>query len=110
MMRLKSSVLVFALLCAVGCASQSSVMVSGAQPGQYVSKTQRSMLWGLIASDRTWDPRAQCPNGIAKVDVDGMFSLLGVYASYDVQAWCAAGPAAISTSQPSSPGGVIIVR
>jgi hypothetical protein len=35
----KSSVLVFVLLCAVGCASQSSVLVSGAQPGQYVSKT-----------------------------------------------------------------------
>jgi hypothetical protein len=106
----KSSVLVFVLLCAVGCASQSSVLVSGAQPGQYVSKTQRSMLWGLIASDRTWDPRTECPNGIAKVDVGGMFSLLGVYASYNVQAWCAAAPAASVASQASSPGGVIIIR
>jgi hypothetical protein len=110
MMRLKSSVLAFAVFCAVGCASQSSVMVSGAQPGQYVSKTQRSMLWGLIASDRTWDPRTECPNGIAKVDVGGMFSLLGIYASYYVQAWCAAGPAAISASQPSGTGSVIILR
>ena len=110
MMHMKLSFLALALLCTVGCASQSSVMVSGAQPGQYVSKTQRSMLWGLIASDRTWDPRTECPNGIAKVDVGGMFSLLGVYASYDVQAWCAAGPATTSASQPSAPGGVIIIR
>jgi hypothetical protein len=39
-----------------------------------------------------------------------MFSLLGVYASYNVQAWCAAAPAASVASQASSPGGVIIIR
>jgi hypothetical protein len=56
MKRLMGSLL---LLCCVGCASQSSILVSGAIPGQRVVKTQRMILWGLIESDKTWDPRTQ---------------------------------------------------
>lgn len=105
------------LLAVVGCAHESSVLVNGAQPGQRVVRSSHSILWGLIGSDRSWDPRAQCPNGVAKVDVTGVFSLIGIYSSYDVAAWCVGGPqigqgAAPGTGAPSqNPGGsVIIVR
>ena len=80
-----------ALAVCIGCASQSSVLVSGAQPAQQVVKTQRFFLWGLIASDTTWDPRAQCPNGISKVDMNNFISLMGIYASYSIRAWCSSG-------------------
>jgi hypothetical protein len=97
------------LLCCVGCASQSSILVSGSMPAQRVVKTQRMMLWGLIESDKTWDPRTQCPNGIAKVDVTDFFTFFGIYGTYDVSAWCAAAPGT-SQGQGSNTGSVIIVR
>jgi hypothetical protein len=91
-MKLKQLVLSIALLGSAGCAHESSILVSGASPGgQRVVSTRRTFMWG-IASDATWDPRGQCPSGIAKVDVTSIFSLIGVYASYDLVAWCAAGP------------------
>jgi hypothetical protein len=103
MKRLMGSLL---LLCCVGCASQSSILVSGANPGQRVVKTQRMILWGLIESDKTWDPRTQCQNGISKVDVTEFFTLFGIYGTYELTAWCAAG----SQAQGSNTGSVIIVR
>lgn len=109
-------VLLRRLVCLVvllgGCAHGSAVLVSGASPGQRVSSTRRSLLWGLISSDSTWDPRAQCPNGISKVEVSGMFSLLGIYASYDVSAWCGAmaqGQAQVPGYGPAGGGGSVIV-
>jgi hypothetical protein len=89
------------------CATQSSVLVSGAQPAQKVAKTQRSFLWGIIASDKSWDPRTQCPNGVSKVDVSQFIDFVGVYSSYKLEAWCSAGLAA---GQPGGNGSVIIVR
>ena len=69
-------------------------------------KTQRMILWGLIESDKTWDPRTQCQNGISKVDVTEFFTLFGIYGTYELTAWCAAG----SQAQGSNTGSVIIVR
>lgn len=98
-----------------GCAHESSVLVSGANPGQHVSSTRRTFLWGL-ASDAMWDPRASCPNGIAKVDITSIFSIIGIYASYDLTAWCANAPvSAVQTpmmySAPQqSPGYILVPR
>jgi hypothetical protein len=79
------------MLVVSGCAAHSSILVSGAQPMQRVQKTQRAFLWGLVSSDTTWDPRTQCPAGIAKVETSAYVSLLGIYSSYNISAWCAAG-------------------
>jgi hypothetical protein len=103
-MNLKNLILFLIVLTSVGCASQSSVLVSGAQPGQRIVKTQRLGLWGLISSDKFWDPRTQCPNGVSKIDVGDFVNFLGVYSSYDVSAWCSAG---VTAGQGSS---VIIMR
>ena len=70
-------------------------------------KTQRMILWGLIESDNNIrDPRTQCQNGISKVDVTEFFTLFGIYGTYELTAWCAAG----SQVQGSNTGSVIIVR
>lgn len=113
MVRFRRLVYLAVLLGAVGCAHSSSVLVSGASPGQRVSSTRRSILWGLISSDSMWDPRAQCPNGVAKVEVSDVFSIIGFYASYDVTAWCSAnaqGQAqAPGYGPPAGGGGSVIV-
>jgi len=108
----KLSVPVIAALLTVGCANlQSSVMVTGLQPGQSVSTKKSAGFWGLFRSDNLWDPRAQCPNGIAKVDVTSMFSLLGLYSSYELVASCAAeSPMGQQQSHNPGSGSVIIVR
>ena len=97
------------LVLVASCATQSSVLVSGAQPAQKVAKTQRSFLWGVISSDKSWDPRTQCPNGVSKVDVSQFIDFVGVYSSYKLEAWCSAGLAAgMPGVQPG--GSIIIVR
>lgn len=105
MVLIKRLVFSIALFGSVGCAHESSVLVSGASPGSRVVSTRRTFLWG-IASDATWDPRAQCPNGISKVDVTSIFSIIGIYASYDLVAWCAVGG---PMSQGPGGGGNVIV-
>jgi hypothetical protein len=91
-MNLKKLVLTTVLLGSVGCAHESSILVSGASPnGQRVVSTRRTFMWG-IASDATWDPRGQCSTGIAKIDVTNIFSIIGIYGSYDLVAWCSAEP------------------
>jgi hypothetical protein len=100
------------LLTAAGCASQSSILVTGAQPTQKVTKTQRSFLWGMIASDTLWDPRDRCQYGVSKIEVTSVFSLIGVYASYDIAAWCSAPSAAAGLGVPGAGAGpgVLILR
>jgi hypothetical protein len=108
---MKKMLIICTLLIPTACAHKSSVLVSGANLGQHVSTTHRTFLWGF-ASDAMWDPRASCPNGIAKVDVTSIFSMLGVYASYDLVAWCAA-PLTVQGmpmySVPQQPPGYILV-
>ena len=104
----KRLALLIILFSSVGCASQSSVMVTGATPAQRIVKTQRLALWGIVESEKSWDPRGECPNGIAKVEVSNVISLLGFYGSYDVAVLCAATDRS-SERDRSSGGSVIIV-
>lgn len=110
----KRFLLSIVLFGSLSCAHESSVLVSGASPGSRVVSTRRTFLWG-IASDSTWDPRAQCPNGISKVDVTNIFSIIGVYASYDLVAWCAVGvpmsqgPSYGQYGQSGGGGNVIVI-
>jgi hypothetical protein len=96
-------------LAVASCASQSSVLLTAAQPEKSVKKTQRSFLWGVVSSDKTWDPREKCPYGISKMNVESVYSLAGFYASYDLIAWCAA-PSAPAAGMAGQPGSVIIIR
>jgi hypothetical protein len=109
MVLFKRLVFSIALLGSVSCAHESSVLVSGASPGTQVINTRHTVFW--LGSDSTWDPREKCPNGISKIGMKNIFSFIGIYASYDLVAWCAAG-APMNQGSPygqSGSGNVIVI-
>ena len=113
-MKRAAAILLIALLHA-GCAGTSSIIVTGAQPSTHIRKTKgASLFWGLIpVAGSIWDARADCPGGVAKIDVSGGGHFIGIYDSYSVDIWCAAptGQAmgGAGTQNPGA-GNVIIVR
>lgn len=112
----------FALGAMLSASCASSVTVSGMQPGQSIQRSKTYLLYGLVpTSDSNWDPRAECPAGVAKVEMDVGFGrvllgllTMGLITGYDVHVRCGVPPT--PTASPSAPGAppaggsVIIVR